>query len=406
MPTPDNKEDAHTPVIATPPGRGKQSPKYFTKGQSFIGYFLTIIISVFAAVIITLLAIPLVLGINPVDFYSGDLFEKSGSKTIIKAKQEENLISAVAEKVKPSVVTISSTKSSQGLLFPDLEPAEKSTGSGVIFKSIGYIITNNHVVEDADKISVTIGEATDIPAKLVAGDAENDIAVIKVNKSGLRAADFGSSKDLKVGELAVAIGSPFRFQHTVTSGIISAKNRAFGITDYGGQTEKTLTDLIQTDAAINPGNSGGALANEEGEVIGINTAIASTSGSSAGIGFAIPIERAKSVANQLITKGSVSHPYIGIGIDTITEERAEQEDIPAGVLVVQVMKGAPADAAGVKVGDVIIKVNGKKVEEADDLIAAIRRGKVGSKLSLTFIRDNKTKTATVTLAEKPSRLNQ
>lgn len=385
----------------------KQSPKYFTKGQSFIGYFLTIVISVFAAVIITLIAIPLALRINPVDFYSGELFKKSGSKTIIKAKQEENLISAVAEKVKPSVVTISSTKkSASGLLFPELEPEEKSTGSGVIFRSDGYIITNNHVVKDASKISVTIGESTDIAAKLVAGDSENDIAVIKVDKTNLRASDFGSSKNLKVGELAVAIGSPFRFQHTVTSGIISAKNRAFGITDYQSQTQKTLTDLIQTDAAINPGNSGGALANAEGKVIGINTAIASTSGSSAGIGFAIPIERAMNVANQLITKGKVSHPYIGVGIDTVTEERAEQEGIPQGVLVVQVMNGGPADTAGIKVGDVVTRAAGQKVEEADDLIAAIRRGKIGSKLSITFIRNNRTKTVLVIRAEKPSRLSQ
>ncbi|KKM05880.1 hypothetical protein LCGC14_1749660 [marine sediment metagenome] len=343
-----------TAAIEKPVGSIKQDqePKKqsFTKGQSIFGYLATIALSVFVAVLITVLTIPLMLRINPVAFYKGD-FLNNDSQTVIKTGKSKNTISAVATKVGPSVVTIKVFKNKGGnLLFPELNQEDSSqpdaSGSGVIYKSNGYIITNNHVIEDASKVLITIGKQSDIPGKIIAGDSENDIAVIKVNKSGLRAAEIGSTKELDVGDLAVAIGSPFEFQQTVTSGIVSAKNRAFDITDYGSRSSKTLTDLVQTDAAINPGNSGGGLADAEGRLIGINTAIASTSGSSAGIGFAIPIERAIRIADELISKGKVSHPYIGVAIRTVNAAMANEQDLVEGVLVQKVIRNSPAQTGG------------------------------------------------------------
>ena len=401
-----------TAAIEKPVGSIKQDqePKKqsFTKGQSIFGYLATIALSVFVAVLITVLTIPLMLRINPVAFYKGD-FLNNDSQTVIKTGKSKNTISAVATKVGPSVVTIKVFKNKGGnLLFPELNQEDSSqpdaSGSGVIYKSNGYIITNNHVIEDASKVLITIGKQSDIPGKIIAGDSENDIAVIKVNKSGLRAAEIGSTKDLDVGDLAVAIGSPFEFQQTVTSGIVSAKNRAFDITDYGSRSSKTLTDLVQTDAAINPGNSGGGLANAEGKLIGINTAIASTSGSSAGIGFAIPIERAIRIADELISKGKVSHPYIGVAIRTVNASMAKEQDLVEGVLVQKVVRSSPAQAGGLKIGDVITRIGGTKIETAEQLITEIKRRKVGTKVSIEFVRDKKKQSVSVTLDDKPSNI--
>ncbi len=402
--------EKRTGVIPKPPDPVKQDrgPKKqsFTKGQSVFGYLATIALSVFIAVLITILAIPLMLRINPVAFYKGDFLNNS-SQTVIKTGESKNAVSAVAAKVGPSIVTIKTFKNKGGgLLFPELNQEDSSqpdaSGSGVIYKSNGYIITNNHVIENASKVLITIGKQSDIPGKIIAGDSENDIAVIKVNKSGLRAAEIGSTKDLDVGDLAVAIGSPFEFQQTVTSGIVSAKNRAFDITDYGSRSSKTLTDLVQTDAAINPGNSGGGLADAEGRLIGINTAIASTSGSSAGIGFAIPIERATRIADELISKGKVSHPYIGVAIRTVNAAMANEQDLVEGVLVQKVIRNSPAQTGGLKIGDVITKIGDTKVKTAEQLITEIKRRKVGTKVSIEFVRDKKKQTVSITLEDKPS----
>ncbi len=406
---PETASEKTTTVIPKPIESKEQSQdhskQFFTKGQSLFGYLTTIALSVFVAVLITILAIPLMLRMSPVAFYKGDFLNNS-SKTIISADKSKNAISAVAAKVGPSVVTIKTFKKSGGsLLFPELNQSDSAqpdaSGSGVIYKSNGYIITNNHVIENASKVLVTIGKQSDIPGKIIAGDSENDIAVIKVSKSGLQAAEIGSTKDLDVGDMAVAIGSPFDFQQTVTSGIVSAKNRAFDITDYGRQSSKTLTDLIQTDAAINPGNSGGALANAKGQLIGINTAIASTSGSSAGIGFAIPIERATSVADQLISKGKVSHPYIGVAIKTITAEMAKEQGLVEGVQIQKVISNSPAQKGGLKIGDIITEAGGTKVETAEELITEIKRRDVGKKMTINFVRDKKKQDTNVTLADKP-----
>lgn len=397
------KETAAKPIAQKPIGKN-----YLTKGQGLVGYLLTLIISVLAAVIITVLLIPLIMGINPISFYGGDMLSQSAnSKTVIKTRAGENTVTAVAKKVTPSIVTISVSKQQDNsFLFP-LEPTSPSeaevSGSGVIYRSDGYIITNNHVVEDASKVVVTIGEATDVPAKVVSTDSENDIAVVKVDKKDLPAIEIGSSKDLKVGDLAIAIGTPFKFQHTVTSGIISAKNRVLDIPDIeNSHAQKILTDLIQTDAAINPGNSGGGLVDEQGRLIGINTAIASNTASSAGIGFAIPVERAIDTAKQLVAKGKAAHPYVGVNI--VDSKKVADKNLPVGVFVQNVLTGSPAYKSGIKSGDIITKIGNKNVKTADEFISIIKRGKVGQKIKLTIIRDKKTIDAIVALADKPSKV--
>ena len=369
---------------------------FFTRIQTLTGFALTSIISVAVAVIITAFVIPL-----------GQTLDQPTGKTVIQAGKTDNLIAAVARKVTPSVVTIQVFQDKSGLFeFPFAEHEQQTQkpdaiGSGVIYREDGYIITNNHVVENAKKVVVIIGSSKKATGKVVAGDAQEDIAVIKVDKDNLPAADIGSSSKLDVGDLAVAIGSPFELQHTVTSGIISAKNRVTEQTDFNSPT-KTLTDMIQTDAAINPGNSGGALANARGQVIGINSLIKTTTGEYSGIGFAIPIERAKSIADQLISKGKASHPYIGVSI--VDTKNVQLPGLPEGVFVQDVMVGGPAYKADIKAGDVITKLNGQRVTDGDKFIAIIKRGKVGSKVTLTYVRNKVTKETAIVLAEKPSNL--
>ncbi|MFH1737064.1 MAG: trypsin-like peptidase domain-containing protein, partial [Actinomycetota bacterium] len=321
----------------------------------------------------------------------------TGKITIKPHAQNMDEVVAVAKKVTPSVVNISAntTMSDQ---FHNNVPAE-SLGSGVIFNADGYIITNNHVVEGAKEIVVTIGN-DDMTAQLVGGDQETDIAVIKVDKKNLPAAEFGSSKGLKVGQLAVAVGSPYGFEHSVTSGVVSGLNRTVTDEQSGGQT---YTNLIQTDASINPGNSGGALADDLGKVIGINTLIYSPSGASAGLGFAIPIETAKSVANQIIEKGTVTHPYIGIRGQTVDEELTAQYSLPVdkGAIIVEVVKDGPADKAGLLKDDIIVTFNGEKVEDMPGLVAAIRNRDIGTQVKIGYYRGKDLKEAEITLADKP-----
>jgi S1-C subfamily serine protease len=274
----------------------------------------------------------------------------------------------------------------------------------VIFSSDGYIITNNHVISGAKDIFVTIG-SDEVKGKLIAADKETDLAIIKVDKNNLPAAEFGSTKDLQVGELAVAIGSPFGFEHTVTSGIVSAKNRTVTIPDEDSRDTTTYTNLIQTDAAVNPGNSGGALGDAEGRVIGINTLIISSTGVTEGVGFAIPVETAVSVAKQLIDQGKASHPYIGILGQNVEGGLVQDKKVGVkeGAIIMEVLKGGPAEKAELKAQDIIVAIDGKPIESMDELIADIRQKKVGDKLEITFMRNGKKDTAILTLAEKPPR---
>ena len=271
------------------------------------------------------------------------------------------------------------------------ERVQRALGSGVIVSTDGYIITNNHVIDEADKITVTIpGDKKEYEAKLIGSDKKSDIAVIKIEKDGLNPVRFYDSDEVKVGDLVFAIGNPFGVGETVTHGIVSALGRnSMGIEEY--------EDFIQTDAPINPGNSGGALLNSRGELIGINTAIVTRSGSSAGIGFAIPANMVRSIAKQLIEHGKYKRGFLGVTISNVTSQMSSFYGGKFGALVASVGEDTPAKKAGLKRGDLIIAVDGKKVESASGLKNIIGTYQPGATVELTYVRNKQTKTVRVKL---------
>ncbi|MDH3444831.1 MAG: DegQ family serine endoprotease [Deltaproteobacteria bacterium] len=325
----------------------------------------------------------------------------------------------LAKKIKPVVVNISTTQISEtrgqqefGSPFGDDDPfndfwrrffggpmprgpqRQRSLGSGFIIDTDGSILTNNHVIENADKIVVKLSDDQEYEAKVIGRDPKTDIAIIKIDaKTSLTAANFGDSERLDVGEWVVAIGNPFGLDSTVTSGIVSAKGRHIGQGPYD--------NFIQTDASINPGNSGGPLINLRGEVVGINTAIFSRTGGNIGIGFAIPINLVKELLPQLRGKGKVTRGYLGVLIQKVTPEIAESlgMDRGYGALVANVSKDGPAEKAGVKVGDVIVEFDGKEVKDSSDLPIIVARTPVGKKVHLKVLRDKKEATLNVAVGE-------
>jgi S1-C subfamily serine protease len=314
---------------------------------------------------------------------------------------EDEPVAQVASQVGPSVVQVN-VQATQNTVFGSA-PAE-SVGSGVIYRKDGYIITNNHVVEGASEVSVAFADGTTERAEVVGRDPDTEIAVIRVDRNDLPAARFGDSDALVVGQLAVAIGSPSGFESTVTLGIISGLGREFPPEYTGGRLERALVDLIQTDAAISPGNSGGALADRDGEVIGINVAYLPPAETGAvNIGFAIPSDTAISVADQLIETGEVSSAYIGIGTTDLTPEDAERFGLPvdSGALVQQVEPGSGADEAGVRRGDVIVGLGGAPIENTGDLLGALRDYQPGDTVDLTVVLDGNEQTLEVMLGERP-----
>ena len=257
-------------------------------------------------------------------------------------------------------------------------------GTGIIVSEDGYILTNNHVVRDADEVEVILSTNRKLKAKIVGTDKATDVAVLKVEASGLAAARLGSSENMKVGQWVLAIGSPFGLDQTVTAGIVSAKGRAnVGITDY--------EDFIQTDAAINPGNSGGPLVNLQGEVIGLNTAIASRSGGSTGVGFAIPSDMVRRIMESILDKGRVDRGWLGVGIQDLNEELAKSFGLTStrGALVGGVLPDGPAAQAGLKSGDVILKVGGKEIRDANHLRHLIAGIAPSKKVKLEVFREKK-----------------
>ncbi len=276
-------------------------------------------------------------------------------------------------------------------------------GSGVVISSDGYIVTNNHVVAagNGSAVQVTFNSGKKLTAKVVGTDPKTDLAVVKADVTGLAAASWGDSDNVNVGDTVLAIGSPLGLQGSVTAGIVSALHRTIQV---GGEQDSplqapsattTIGDAIQTDAPINPGNSGGALVNTSGQVIGINSAIATgSSGSSGniGVGFAISANKAKAVAAQLIAGQKVSHPYLGISVGESTN---------GGAQVQQVVAGSPAAKAGLQQGDVVTKVNDKAIANSEDLIGAVQSSSVGSHLTLTLSRNGSEQTVTVTVGETP-----
>jgi serine protease Do len=278
----------------------------------------------------------------------------------------------------------------------------QGAGSGVIISEEGYILTNNHVVEGAKEVEITLADQREFKGKIVGRDPKTDLAVLKINAgNNLPAANLGDSNQLKVGDWVLAIGNPFGLSQTVTAGIVSAKGRVIGAGPYD--------DFIQTDASINPGNSGGPLFNMKGEVVGINTAIVPNG---QGIGFAIPVNTAKPLVPQLVAKGEVTRGYLGVNIQSITPDLAAAMKLEGrkGALVADVVSGSPADKAGIKHGDVIVAYDGKAVEDSHDLPAAVAATPVDKEVTVTVIRDGKEHKVSAriakldseeTIAEKP-----
>lgn len=316
----------------------------------------------------------------------------------------------VSRDVSPAVVTISSKQivkhpfaedefMRRFFRIPDQEQEMEGLGSGVIVNPDGYILTNDHVIKSADEITV-IMDKKEFDAKVIGKDPLSDLAVIKIDAKNLPTIKLGDSENLLVGEWVLAIGNPFNkvLQHTVTAGIVSAKGRS-NLPISGQQI--AFQDYIQTDAAINPGNSGGALVNLRGELVGINAAIVGQSNS--GIGFAIPINMAKNVMRQLIEKGRVSRGYLGLFPQTVDASLANAYGLKeiSGALVAQVESGTPAEKAGIKAGDIILRINDQKVEDADQLRNMTASYMPGTKVTMLIWRDKNERQITVTLGERP-----
>ena len=281
---------------------------------------------------------------------------------------------------------------------------EESLGSGVIVAKDGYILTNNHVVDGATQISVDLADKRHFTAKIVGTDPQFDIAVLKINATNLPTLQFGDSKKLEIGDYVLAIGDPFGIGETVTMGIVSAQGRtSVGVEDRGG-----YEDFIQTDAAINPGNSGGALINARGELVGINTAIASSSGGNEGIGFAIPIDMARGAMTQIIEHGKVMRGYLGVSIEPMTPALAKQFGAPSsdGAVVTQVEPGTPAAKAGLQSGDVLLAMNGENFTDYNELRLRIAEAAPNTTIHLKISRSGTQMDIPITLAEQPANLNE
>ncbi|MEI7797773.1 MAG: trypsin-like peptidase domain-containing protein [Actinomycetes bacterium] len=319
---------------------------------------------------------------------SGSLFD-SGAKFVSvnnSIERAPDSISALAAKVLPSVVSISTRNGSEG-----------GTGTGFVIRSDGYLLTNNHVVAGVvggGSLRVSFNDGKTVDGKIVGTDSAYDLAVIKVELKNLTALQFGDSEKVQVGDSVIAIGSPLGLAGTVTSGIISAKNRA--VTAGSSTSEGSFINALQTDAAINPGNSGGPLVDKSGAVIGVNSAIATLDSSSSsqtgsiGLGFAIPINQARRTAEQLIKSGKSSHPVIGVSLDTRYSG--------GGARIAQVLADSPADKAGIVVGDTIVGIDGRAVNTADELIVAVRAKQPGDSVKLLLLANGSKRTVKVTLA--------
>ena len=270
---------------------------------------------------------------------------------------------------------------------------QQGLGSGVIVTADGYILTNNHVVEDADDVRVSIGESNKrYEAKIVGRDAFTDTAVLKIEATNLSPATFGDSDQLQVGDVVLAIGNPFGVGQSVSRGIVSALSRGVGIGPF--------EDFIQTDAAINPGNSGGALLDVEGRVVGINSAILSRSGGFAGVGFAVPINLVRSVAEQLVNTGRVERGFLGVAPQDLTEDLTAQFGAEKGALISQVTEDSPAERAGLKAGDVITKVNNTEIRDARNLLLTISQIAPNTEVTLEYLRDGKKETTKARLSRR------
>jgi serine protease Do len=321
-----------------------------------------------------------------------------------------NAISTVAESAVKSVVSISTKRAVQAPMGHELipffgpmlprggpPPVERGLGSGVILRKDGIIVTNNHVVAGAQDIMVTLDDQREIPAKIVGTDPSSDLAVLKLEQppNDLVPIELGDSEALRLGEIVIAIGSPLGFTQTVSMGIVSAKGRGMGLVPY--------EDFIQTDAAINPGNSGGALLNLAGEVVGINSAIASKTGGNEGIGFAIPSDMVQSIVESLLKDGKVIRGFLGVNIQDLTPDLAKALGLrpTKGVLVTDIREGTPAAEAGMRAQDVIIELDGERMETSAKLRRKVAARKPGTKVAVKIIRDGSETVVAVKLGKLP-----
>lgn len=348
--------------------------------------------------------------------------QQASATTSIDGNRPSVSFADLVERLKPTVVNISTTKTvrSGGMRSPfgggspfdryfggddfferffgdtpRREFKQRSLGSGFIISSDGYIFTNNHVVERADKILVKLSDGREYHAEVIGRDAKTDLALIKIKPgNSLPVVEIGDSEKLRVGEWVIAIGNPFGLEQTVTAGIVSAKGRVIGAGPYD--------NFIQTDASINPGNSGGPLFSMDGKVIGVNTAIVAQG---QGIGFAIPISMAKNILPDLKSKGKVTRGWMGISVQDVTEDIAKNLKLGqrSGALISEVFKGDPADQAGLRTGDVILEINGKNIKDTHQLLILIASFQVGDKVNVKVSRDGQEKTFQVTVAERKDR---
>ncbi len=344
---------------------------------------------------------------TPADKPSLDL----NSVDVLQRLDEE--YTKVADAVVPSVVSITTTKTVSrrmpvdplelffGRRFTDENPAQQkvtSLGSGVIVSKEGHIVTNNHVLNGTDDVTVQLSDGRQAKAKIVGTDAQIDLAVLKIDLENLTPLQIGDSDKVRVGQIVMAIGNPFGLDESVSQGIISAKDRR--------AMNDSQLEFFQTDTAINPGNSGGPLVNIRGEVIGINTAIYSESGGNQGIGFAIPSNVVRGAMNSIISKGRVIRGYLGVGIQPVTTDIADQFKLTSarGALVTDVTPGSPAEKAGIIRGDVIRKINGYEVKDTVTLVNRIAEADIGSNLTIDLVRDGETKTVSAQVVEQPADL--
>lgn len=341
-----------------------------------------------------LVAAAVALTITEFDTGRETVVERVLEPPITGSRDGETSIVEIASRARPWVVNVNVLQAA-GLGGGTVR---RGTGSGVILRSDGHIVTNAHVVQDADRLRVTLANGDELSADLIGADQDTDIAVIKVDREDLPAAVVGTAKDLKVGELAVAIGSPLGLQQTVTAGIVSALGRRVDRPNL-----PPLVDMIQTDAPITQGNSGGALIDSNGALVGINTAIAASPDVGAeGIAFAIPIDVVKEVADELIQSGRATHPWLGVIGANIDAETARQFGIGQGARIIEVAPDSPADEAGLRPDDVIVGFDGETITSMDELVVEIRLREVGDEVALEVVRDGETITVTVVLGDRPA----
>lgn len=378
-------------------------------------FFIVGLLGAILGCLLTLLAFPYLQGKGRGAASNAPLATGLQSPPPVPLSGDGQPIVAAAKQVEPAVVNVDTVRLMKAPLnemddlfrrffgeppFPQMPQGpvpQKGTGSGVIINKDGYVLTNEHVIHDVNEISVTFPDKRQFKGKVVGSDKMSDIAIVKVAPQNLPVARLGNSESLQIGEWVIAVGNPYGIGHTVTVGVISATGRSIS------EEDRVYEDLLQTDAAINPGNSGGPLVNLRGEVIGINTAIIPFA---QGIGFAIPINTARNVVEQLLKAGKVTRPYIGIKMQEVTQEVAEFLHLheAKGILVVEVIKGSPGEKGGLKRGDVILELDGKGVDTPNDLARSIRQKKVGDTVTLKFQRGEKSLRVAITLGEMPGEI--